>query len=175
MKNLISAQSVGFALGFQPTLQCTKGHILEKNHTVVCFVTSVSLRHQIARDINGGILARSLINVPSVVTVSQIHCKHQKAHFGIKEFKCMQCEKCFVTAPELKRHNRIHTGEKPFKCTWCDKCFADSSNLHRHQRTHIKVTPHPLAGSMQAQVHSSGKAGEKLYSCNECGKAFRLV
>ncbi|KAJ1484941.1 hypothetical protein T484DRAFT_1795473 [Baffinella frigidus] len=40
---------------------------------------------------------------------------------GERSFKCGQCGKGFVTAPDLQKHTLVHTNERRYVCSTCDR------------------------------------------------------
>ncbi len=57
---------------------------------------------------------------------------HMKRCQKVKNHKCDQCGRCFVTAAELRLHNVIHTAEKAFTCPYCKTTFSKIGNLRVH-------------------------------------------
>ena len=69
-------------------------------------------------------------------------------HLKLKNFKCEECSKCFVSKQNLKEHYYIHTGEKLFQCpeAKCGKRFRQASQLAVHRRIHER-------GNIQVKCH----------------------
>ena len=63
--------------------------------------------------------------------------RHQKTHSMQKLYRCLICEKKFVTNGELKSHFMIHsTIKEQFKCNVCDRKFISLRYLKLHKRIH---------------------------------------
>lgn len=88
---------------------------------------------------------------------------HLSSHFGIKPYKCTQCDKSFVQKSQRKTHvERVHLGiqipdedvailyephswpvEKyPYQCSFCNKGFRNPNSLFLHQRAMENNTAH---------------------------------
>ena len=65
---------------------------------------------------------------------------HLKHHFGIKDFKCDQCGKLFVSNQHLNKHYAMHEGII-YHCLLCDGYKASSRNaMNNHlRRKHPKL------------------------------------
>ena len=55
---------------------------------------------------------------------------HLNKHFGIKEFKCDQCGKLFVSKPHLKKHYAVHEGII-YHCLLCEGYEGSCQNATR--------------------------------------------
>ena len=62
--------------------------------------------------------------------------RHMLLHNRPKNYRCMVCAKCYVTAYRLREHMKSHTADKSFKCKVCDKGFRIKQGLEAHERTH---------------------------------------
>nr|XP_046273125.1 zinc finger protein 184-like isoform X1 [Scatophagus argus] len=123
------------------------------------------------------------------VPVNNIRCKT-----GKKTYSCSECGKIFGRSPHLKIHMRTHTGEKPFSCPFCAKSFTQKVNLTYHMSVHTGEKPFTCrfcdekftwytqlkshqcvcepSQLLQTEETREAEAGEKSFSCSECGKIF---
>ncbi|XP_039762949.1 zinc finger protein 37-like isoform X2 [Pararge aegeria] len=65
---------------------------------------------------------------------------HLRTHGGVQTtFECPICEKRFPNKANTQRHILIHKEKKPFKCIACEKTFVSASARRCHVRhTHLK-------------------------------------
>ncbi|XP_058386798.1 LOW QUALITY PROTEIN: zinc finger protein 837 [Diceros bicornis minor] len=104
-------------------------------------------------------------------------------------YACHECGRAFTRTSSLLQHKRIHTGERPYQCPECGKAFVRCSGLYRHQKTHsaerlgpalarraflLGCPPCGCCGKGAPRPPRGPVAGEKLYKCVECPKAFGL-
>ncbi|XP_053577849.1 zinc finger and BTB domain-containing protein 9 [Bombina bombina] len=68
-----------------------------------------------------------------------------------KKFGCM-CGKRFAVKPKRDRHIMLTFSLRPFGCSLCNKKFKLKHHLTEHMKTH----------------------GGNLYSCDDCGRKFRV-
>ncbi|EXJ61053.1 hypothetical protein A1O7_05206 [Cladophialophora yegresii CBS 114405] len=81
---------------------------------------------------------------------------------GVRNKKCLFCERRFLKAEHLNRHQRAHTGEKPFKCTYCGREYGRSDVLMRHVRNHHSDNGQRSALPAAASgLHEGAPAGRK--------------
>ncbi|XP_012369852.1 zinc finger protein 655 isoform X1 [Octodon degus] len=101
--------------------------------------------------------------------------QHKKIHTKAKSYKCNNCERVFSRSVHLTQHQRIHR-EMPCRCTVCGSDFCHTSYLVEHQRVHHheeKSYEYDECGLAYVK-HQGICFREKPYTCNECGKDFRL-
>ncbi|XP_069559807.1 oocyte zinc finger protein XlCOF6-like [Brachyistius frenatus] len=91
-------------------------------------------------------------------------------------FVCSLCPETFKCRPSLADHENLHSGDRDFVCEMCGDTFFSSSSLSTHRVTHAQKETRlaaPGAGSGDASVprsHPSKGGGEKLFTCEVCGK-----
>lgn len=105
--------------------------------------------------------------------------RHQRAHEGVKPYRCDKCGKDFRQPADLAMHRRVHTGDRPFKCLQCDKTFVASWDLKRHALVHSGQRPfrceecgRAFAERASLTKHSRVHSGERPFHCGACGKSF---
>jgi regulatory protein SWI5 len=77
---------------------------------------------------------------------------HIQTHLNDRQYKCPDCQKCFVRQHDLKRHAKIHSGDKPYKCA-CAASFARQDALTRHRQRGMCV------GAFEGVVRKDVKRG----------------
>ncbi|XP_045904129.1 zinc finger protein 665-like [Micropterus dolomieu] len=75
---------------------------------------------------------------------------HRKASNG-ECYTCPDCQKNFAFPEDLNKHLEIHVKENNGTCPKCDETFSSPEELETHMGVH-----------------------EKSYSCNTCGKKFKV-
>lgn len=80
--------------------------------------------------------------------------KHIKMHSAPK-FKCLKCNKHFLSEKKRDTHMKTHT---EYTCNFCSKKFENPAKLKRH------VTSH----GMKEQSGSTSKPQVKIVKCNVC-------
>ncbi|XP_059470425.1 zinc finger protein 26-like isoform X2 [Neocloeon triangulifer] len=104
--------------------------------------------------------------------------KHELIHKGTKDHACKLCPKTFRLAQMLYVHMRTHTNERPYKCKECDMAFKSNSAMHNHIRSKHRTernfvcTYCPKAFKTRAAWHGHVGSHEKLFKCEDCGRAF---
>lgn len=61
---------------------------------------------------------------------------------GYKPFKCVTCQKEFLTGYMLKKHMEMHVIERRYKCGECGKLFKAIGHVREHMRAHSNDRPH---------------------------------
>lgn len=61
---------------------------------------------------------------------------------GCKPFKCVTCQKEFLTCYMLKKHMEMHVTERRYKCGECGKLFKAIGHVREHMRAHSNDRPH---------------------------------
>ena len=96
-----------------------------------------------------------------------------------KQFKCLQCNKCFSGPSSLSRHIKTHSNEKPFECVQCKKVFSRLSSLKRHENSHSDEKPFKcqvcgwsFIQNSDLKIHERTHTGEKPFPCDRCERAF---
>lgn len=62
--------------------------------------------------------------------------KHERRHTGQRPHVCDQCNKGFLHLVDLKAHSRIHTGEGPLMCQVCNRFMSSATALRAHMKIH---------------------------------------
>ncbi|XP_026747987.1 zinc finger protein 568-like [Trichoplusia ni] len=58
---------------------------------------------------------------------------HMRLHDKSRRlYDCRICGKQYTSLCNMKRHMFLHTGLKPFRCSACDKCFVTAGELKAH-------------------------------------------
>ena len=78
---------------------------------------------------------------------SKLNLSHQNAckflkvilKTGERPFKCISCNKSYVTFGVLKNHMSLHSREKPYKCGFegCIRTFSFKKLLLVHEKSHV--------------------------------------
>ncbi|XP_059219045.1 testis-specific zinc finger protein topi [Stomoxys calcitrans] len=97
------------------------------------FTTRSDLRDHICKCHTGERPYKCLICDKSFMTGSVFY-QHRLIHRGDRRHKCLVCDKSFFRADALKNHQRIHTGEKPFECDFCTKSFRQRGDRDKHMK-----------------------------------------
>lgn len=71
---------------------------------------------------------------------------------GYKPFKCIMCQKEFLTGYVLKKHMETHISERRYKCGECGKLFKAIGHVREHMRAH---------------------SDERPYRCSFCDKSYK--
>ena len=105
--------------------------------------------------------------------------RHAKTHEAEERFPCQECDKVFSQKFTLNRHHQVvHEKRRPHKCEKCGKTFAERSKLKHHfLRLHEPDSEQGrqlLAASKVRRTTSAANLAIGNFTCEECGKAFRL-
>uniref|UniRef100_A0A673MJN8 Transcription factor E4F1 n=1 Tax=Sinocyclocheilus rhinocerous TaxID=307959 RepID=A0A673MJN8_9TELE len=105
---------------------------------------------------------------------------HVKGHVGYKPFKCLTCQKEFLTGYVLKKHMETHVSERRYKCGECGKQFKAIGHVREHMRAHSDERPYHCSFCDKSyktknalQVHHRTHGEEKPYVCPHCSRGFR--
>ena len=66
---------------------------------------------------------------------------HVLTHSGEKMHICLECDKSFGQAGNLKIHMVTHSKERTYTCVHCNKSFSLVQYLRTHMLTHSGVSP----------------------------------
>lgn len=119
-------------------------------------------------------------NKAALVSHLKIHQKVQSS--SPKSLTCGDCGKVFHRMYHLKRHivtHRKELGGECYSCPDCKKKFAFPEDLNKHLQIHLKENNgtcpkcNETFGS-QEELEAHVKVHEKSYSCNTCGKKFKV-
>lgn len=95
---------------------------------------------------------------------------------------CKKCNKSFKDICELDAHKLLAHGEAPshFACDVCHQRFPTQAECDSHKVRHKKDDMH-ICHICSQEFFQSSELTQHLqmhsdfpYSCNQCGKAFRL-
>ncbi|XP_062290683.1 zinc finger protein 883-like [Scomber scombrus] len=91
-----------------------------------------------------------------------------------KTFVCSLCPETFNCRRSLADHENLHPGDRDFICEMCGESFLSSSSLTTHRVTHMQKENychvHGLNCGGVLKEHLSKHSGEKLFTCEVCGK-----
>ncbi|XP_052366424.1 zinc finger protein 728-like [Oncorhynchus keta] len=116
---------------------------------------------------------------------SKIRDYHERIHVG-EDYWCADCGKTFKERQDRDMHECIVCeGDRPYSCSECNKDFERQYHLKKHQlEKHSQmveqtVEPEPESKDIEDQQsqfesESSEKKLRKHYTCDVCGKVFRL-
>ena len=117
--------------------------------------------------------------------------KHTLKH-GEKNFVCETCGKRFETNYKLKMHQECHSEQRPYVCKICGSAYKRHRNLLSHeQEVHgiFSLGPGRVKESLsfpcgvckkefttpkRVAAHMRTHTGERPFSCEHCGHAFRI-
>lgn len=117
--------------------------------------------------------------------------KHTLKH-GEKNFVCETCGKRFETNYKLKLHQECHSEQRPYTCKICGSAYKRHRNLLSHeQEVHgiFSLGPGKVKESLsfpcgvckkefttpkRVAAHMRTHTGERPFSCELCGHAFRI-
>nr|XP_045380906.1 zinc finger protein 655 isoform X1 [Camelus bactrianus]XP_045380917.1 zinc finger protein 655 isoform X1 [Camelus bactrianus] len=100
--------------------------------------------------------------------------QHKRIHTRAKSYKCSNCERVFSRSVHLTQHQRVHR-EMSCKCTVRGSDFCHTSYLAEHQKVHREDKSYDYnERGLTFIKHHGIRLREKPYTCNECGKDFRL-
>ncbi|KAF3819478.1 hypothetical protein GH733_013628 [Mirounga leonina] len=121
---------------------------------------------------------------------------HLRAHSAAKRpIACPECERRFWRRKQLRAHvRRCHPPApeaRPFICGNCGRSFAQWDQLVAHKRVHLPAgppeasseappkparerPPEPPQGAPGAPPPEPAAAPPSLFSCEDCGRSFRL-
>uniref|UniRef100_A0A671MQN5 Transcription factor E4F1 n=1 Tax=Sinocyclocheilus anshuiensis TaxID=1608454 RepID=A0A671MQN5_9TELE len=95
-------------------------------------------------------------------------------------FKCLTCQKEFLTGYVLKKHMEMHVSERRYKCGECGKQFKAIGHVREHMRAHSDERPYHCSFCDKSyktknalQVHHRTHGEEKPYVCPHCSRGFR--
>ncbi len=92
-----------------------------------------------------------------------------------KPFKCVFCEKTFITGVHYNYHIRVHIGERPWQCHVCGHDFIDKSKLTRHSRTHgnrERLFACLTCSKSCLYTHQKVHYNYRPFLCRYCGESF---
>lgn len=104
---------------------------------------------------------------------------------GYKPFKCLTCQKEFLTGYVLKKHMETHVSERRYKCGECGKQFKAIGHVREHMRAHSDERPYHCSfcdKSYKTKVRSLCKNNMQtqsldftLLSLNHCLSCSRML
>ena len=101
---------------------------------------------------------------------------HMKYHDDPEFYKCIVCQRCFMTSAKLRLHiRRAHLNQSnDFECTVCRKKFPSQRLFALHEKRHITLQcPHCnkiiTAANYDKHIKFAHTTSEKVM-CDICGK-----
>lgn len=116
----------------------------------------------------------------ALVSHLKVHQKVQSS--SPRKLICGDCGKMFGRMYHLKRHIVTHHRESDRECYTCPDCqkkFAFPEDLNKHLEVHVKENNGTCPKcnetfSSPEQLEGHMRLHEKSYSCNTCGKKFKV-
>ncbi|XP_020495400.2 zinc finger protein 585A [Labrus bergylta] len=110
------------------------------------------------------------------------HLKIHKKINNPRSLVCADCGKVFGRMYHLKRHIMSHrkaSNSECYTCPDCQKTFAFPEDLNKHLEVHVKENngtcpkcDEKFSSPEELEAHMG--AHEKTYTCNTCGKKFKV-
>lgn len=105
----------------------------------------------------------------------QVHIKNQK-------FICDICGRIYHNKSKIADHLRRHIGSRDFKCDQCDSCFVVRQGLLNHKKFVHNLIPKNVScphcdlkffTQAHLRLHVKNHFQDRAYECLICGKSYR--
>jgi hypothetical protein len=98
----------------------------------------------------------------------------RKSNKDQKMYVCGVCGKELTAKHNLQRHEKAHYGIKDFKCEWCDRALTTSADLKRHQKT-CKANPELIGQPVALNIVQSDLTQHQGYNRNRSSSSPNII